>query len=106
SLALLCNEIEETVRKENLRYEVLFVDDGSRDGSWTAIRELAQGRPGIHGIRLRRNFGKAAALSAGFSEAHGEIILTLDADLQDDPHEIPRFLAALEQGHDVVSGWK
>src|SRR5262249_59882635 len=62
--------------------------------------------PEVHGIRFRRNFGKAAALSAGFRSAHGDVILTLDADLQDDPAEVPRFLAALSEGLDVVSGWK
>lgn len=106
SLALLHAELAETAAKANLDVEVLFVDDGSRDGSWTTIAELAEQHGRVHGIRLRRNFGKAAALSAGFHAARGDIILTLDADLQDDPEEIPRFLATLAKGHDVVSGWK
>jgi dolichol-phosphate mannosyltransferase len=106
SLAPLQAEIGEVVRQNDHECEVVFVDDGSRDGSWQVIRDLASKQSGVHGIRLRRNFGKAAALSAGFQAAHGDIVLTLDADLQDDPHEIPAFLAALDKGFDVVSGWK
>jgi glycosyltransferase involved in cell wall biosynthesis len=106
SLALLHAEIAQVAEKAQLDVEVLFVDDGSRDGSWQAITALAQQQPRVRGIRFRRNFGKAAALSAGFAAARGDIVMTLDADLQDDPAEIPRFLAALAAGHDVVSGWK
>ena len=85
----------------------MFVDDGSqRRLLGRRSRELAEQHADVHGIRFRRNFGKAAALSAGFRAARGDIILTLDADLQDDPAEIPRFLAALGAGLDVVSGWK
>lgn len=87
-------------------FEVLFVDDGSTDGSWDVIRGLAASDDRVRGIRFRRNFGKAAALEAGFRAARGSIVMTLDADLQDDPHEIPRFLAAIRDGLDVVSGWK
>ena len=95
-----------------LDVEVVFVDDGSADGSWAVVSDLASRYPSVKGIRFRRNFGKAAALSAGFRAASGETIVTLDADLQDDPAEVPRFLAALESGGangarlDVVSGWK
>ena len=112
SLRPLHAEIAAVAEREKLDLEILFVDDGSTDGSWQVIRELSQQHAAVHGLRFRRNFGKAAALSAGFRTAHGEIILTLDADLQDDPAEIPRFLAALEQCGpngsrlDVVSGWK
>ena len=106
SLAILHGEIERTARQQRLEYEVVFVDDGSSDGSWDVIADLAKRSTQVHGIRFRRNFGKAAALSAGFAAAHGDIIMTLDADLQDDPAEIPRFLAALAEGKDVVSGWK
>jgi glycosyltransferase involved in cell wall biosynthesis len=106
SLPVLYEEIVAAARAADLDFEIVFVDDGSRDGSWPVISNLA-GRDGrVHGIRFRRNFGKAAALSAGFHAARGDIILTLDADLQDDPKEIPRFLAALAGGLDVVSGWK
>jgi len=86
--------------------EFLFVDDGSRDGSWRAISELARRDPRVRAIRFRRNFGKASALTAGFQAARGDRVFTLDADLQDDPAEIPRFLQRLDQGFDVVSGWK
>ena len=86
--------------------EFVFVDDGSRDGSWGVLRRLAAADPRVRAIRLRRNFGKAAALSAGFRESSGQVVLTLDADGQDDPAEVPRFLDALEGGLDVVSGWK
>src|SRR6516164_609497 len=106
SLPLLHAEIAETVKQNALDLEILFVDDGSNDGSWGVIADLARKHGGVRGIRLRRNFGKAAALLAGFRAARGERILTLDADLQDDPREIPRFLAALDGGLDVVSGWK
>jgi glycosyltransferase involved in cell wall biosynthesis len=106
SLAALAGEIETTARQANLEIEVLFVDDGSRDGSWPSIVDLSGKHAFVHGIRLRRNFGKAAALAAGFRAARGNPILTLDADLQDDPAEIPRFLASLTGHYDVVSGWK
>src|SRR5207244_4843054 len=102
----LFGEIVEATRAAGLDFEVWFVDDGSRDGSWSVIGDLARGDPRVHGIRFRRNFGKAAALSAGFHAAKGDIILTLDADLQDDPAEIPHFLHALAEQRDVVSGWK
>jgi glycosyltransferase involved in cell wall biosynthesis len=90
-----------------LRFEIVFVDDGSRDGTVERVRS-AHGRDGrIKLVRLRRNFGKAAALSAGFEHSHGRIVVTMDGDLQDDPDEIPRLLAMLESGDlDLVSGWK
>jgi glycosyltransferase involved in cell wall biosynthesis len=106
SLKILLGEIDAVGRQANLELEVLFVDDGSRDGSWDVIRELAASDPWVRGIRFRRNFGKAAALSAGFRNVRGNPIITVDGDLQDDPKEIPRFLAAMDQGLDVVSGWK
>ena len=106
SLLQLHVEIAAMAVATPLDLEVIFVDDGSVDGSWEVIRDLAQKHPGTHGIRFRRNFGKASALSAGFKAARGEVVLTLDADLQDDPQEVPRFLEALWAGLDVVSGWK
>jgi len=86
--------------------EMIFVDDGSTDGSFETLKELREGDKRVKLIHLRSNQGKAAALAAGFREAQGEIIVTLDADLQDDPREIPRFLQKLEEGYDLVSGWK
>jgi dolichol-phosphate mannosyltransferase len=86
-------------------FEIVLVDDGSSDGSWAVMRELAVDAR-VRGLRLRRNFGKAAALQAGIAAARGEVIVTMDADLQDEPEELPRFLQALEGPVDVVSGWK
>ncbi len=88
-------------------FEILFIDDGSRDGSWDKIRQLHERDPGhVRAIRHRRNFGKAAALANGFEMARGDVIITMDADLQDQPEEIPRFLKAINEGADLVSGWK
>jgi dolichol-phosphate mannosyltransferase len=106
SLRALHGELGDVAAAHGYQLDVIFVDDGSTDGSWKVIRELAAGDPRVRGIRFRRNFGKAAALSAGFAEAAGEMVMTLDADRQDDPHEIPRFLAEMEKDLDVVSGWK
>ena len=86
--------------------EIVFVDDGSRDGSLEVIKSLVREFPEVRYISFRRNFGKSAALDAGFDAAKGEIVFTMDADLQDDPAEIPAFLAKLEEGFDLVSGWK
>jgi dolichol-phosphate mannosyltransferase len=106
SLPQLLREIHETAHAQALDFEVLFVNDGSTDDSWDVIRDLAAEDPRVRGIRFRRNFGKAAALSAGFDAARGDLVLTLDGDLQDDPKEIPRFVKALDEGKDVISGWK
>jgi glycosyltransferase involved in cell wall biosynthesis len=106
SLEHLHEEIAAVAREHELALQIIFVDDGSTDGSWEVIRALAESRSGVEGIRFRRNFGKAAALAAGIGAAQGRSLLTLDADLQDDPAEIPRFLKALDDGLDVVSGWK
>jgi glycosyltransferase involved in cell wall biosynthesis len=88
------------------RWEMVFVDDGSNDGSWSLVRSLAADHPEVRGYRLRRNLGKSAALSIGFSHARAPIVFSLDADLQDDPREIPRMVALLASGFDLVSGWK
>ena len=106
SLESLHGELVEVAAAHGYALDVVFVDDGSTDSSWAVICQLAAADPCVCGIRFRRNFGKAAALSAGFAQARGDLVMTLDADLQDDPHEIPRFLAEMEKNLDVVSGWK
>jgi glycosyltransferase involved in cell wall biosynthesis len=108
SLRTLHSEIDAACARHGLQLvEIVFIDDGSRDASWDIIRQLAQEDPRVKAIRFRRNFGKAAALMAGFGAATADIIFTLDADLQDDPAEMPRFLAQLDNDAlDVVSGWK
>lgn len=87
-------------------YEIIFVDDGSTDGSFPALREIQAGDPRVKIIRLRKNFGQTAALSAGFDRARGGIIITLDADLQNDPADVPLLVAKIEEGYDIVSGWR
>ena len=106
SLPQLYQELCDVSREQGYQLDLIFVDDGSRDGSWEVIAALTASDERVRGIRFRRNFGKAAALSAGFAAAQGELVATLDADLQDDPHELPRFLAEINKGFDVVSGWK
>jgi len=106
SLGQLHQEIEAVARAAGLDVEIVFVDDGSSDASWDVVREIAGKDARVRAVRFRRNFGKAAALSAGANSAKGDLIVTMDADLQDDPHEIPRFLEAIKAGKDVVSGWK
>lgn len=106
SLPALIAEIDAALAPIPRSFEILFVDDGSRDGSWAIISAHSKVDPKYRGLRFRRNFGKAAALAAGFKASLGKIVFTLDADLQDDPAEIPHFLAAIESGLDVVSGWK
>jgi glycosyltransferase involved in cell wall biosynthesis len=106
TLARLLEELVAALDRSGRTWELVLVDDGSTDGSWRELLELKGGRPRVALVRLRRNFGKAAALEAGFRRARGEIVVTMDADLQDDPQEIPRLLAKLDEGYDVVSGWK
>jgi glycosyltransferase involved in cell wall biosynthesis len=89
-----------------LRWEIVYVDDGSTDGSHAKLVRLHGEHSNVRVVRMRRNFGKAVALSAGFDAAQGDVIVTIDADLQDDPAEIPQLLAKLEEGYDLVSGWK
>jgi dolichol-phosphate mannosyltransferase len=106
SVALLYDELQAALEPLDTEWEAVFVDDGSTDGTFAALTRLHAGTPNVRVVRLRRNFGKAAALGAGFDQARGEIVVTIDGDLQDDPFEIPRLLAKLEEGFDLVSGWK
>jgi glycosyltransferase involved in cell wall biosynthesis len=105
-VALLYEELDSALQQLDQPWEVVFVDDGSTDGSFAALTRLHNAHDNVRVIRLRRNFGKATALSAGFAHAEGEIVVTIDADLQDDPTEIPRLLAKLDEGFDLVTGWK
>jgi glycosyltransferase involved in cell wall biosynthesis len=106
SVALLYEELQAALEPLAQEWEAVFVDDGSVDGSFAALTRLHAGNENVRVVRLRRNFGKAAALAAGFGQARGETVVTIDADLQDDPAEIPRLLVKLEEGFDLVSGWK
>ncbi len=107
SLPELCGWIDRVLTENKLSYEVILVDDGSKDGSWEEIESLKHTYPQVRGIRFRRNYGKSAALHTGFGKAQGEVVITMDADLQDSPEEIPEMRRMiLEEGYDVVSGWK
>jgi glycosyltransferase involved in cell wall biosynthesis len=106
SLAELYREIAAALEPRDDDYEVVFVDDGSTDDSMSVLTRLHDEMPNVVVVHLRRNFGKAAALQAGFLQAHGDVVVTIDADLQDDPAEIPKLLAKLDEGFDLVSGWK
>src|SRR5215218_9236476 len=106
SVALLYEELQASLDPLDEPWEAVFVDDGSTDGSFGALTRLHAAAANVKVVRLRRNFGKAAALAAGFAQAAGDRVITMDGDLQDDPAEIPRLLAKLDEGFDLVSGWK
>ena len=107
SLKELHDWIANTMQSNSFSYEVIFIDDGSSDNSWEVIKSISKINACVKGIRFQRNFGKSQALHAGFSEASGEIIITMDADLQDNPEEIPEFYKMIKtEGYDLVSGWK
>jgi glycosyltransferase involved in cell wall biosynthesis len=106
SIALLHEELEAALDPLGEPWESVYVDDGSTDGSFAALTRLHARAENVRVVRLRRNFGKAAALASGFAQATGDRVVTIDGDLQDDPAEIPRLLAKLEEGFDLVSGWK
>ena len=106
SLRQLHSEIAAVADEYQLQVEIIMVDDGSTDTSWQIVQELAAQDDRLNGIRFRTNFGKAAALMAGIRSASGRILMMMDADLQDDPAEIPRMLKLIDQGYDVVNGWK
>lgn len=106
NLRPLAGEIHAALDDSGLDYEVLFIDDGSKDGSFACLRELAAEDPRVIAVRFRRNYGQTAAFAAGFDRARGRVIVTLDADRQNDPADIPRLLAELDKGYDVVNGWR
>jgi glycosyltransferase involved in cell wall biosynthesis len=106
SVGLLYEELQAALDPLPDEWEVVYVDDGSTDDSFSALTRLHSRAGNVRVVRLRRNFGKAAALAAGFAEASGDVVVTIDGDLQDDPSEIPHLLAKLDEGFDLVSGWK
>lgn len=107
SLPELCAWIERVMEANNYSYEILLIDDGSSDNSWSVIETLAAGNQNIKGIKFQRNYGKSAALNEGFKAAKGEVVITMDADMQDSPDEIPELRQMiLSGGYDLVSGWK
>jgi glycosyltransferase involved in cell wall biosynthesis len=105
-IEMLCGKLHEVLSATDWRYEIVLVDDGSSDGSWQKMIEVSDRIPHLHLVRLRRNFGQTAAMSAGFHEAKGSIVITMDADLQNDPEDIPRLVAHMRDDIDVVSGWR
>lgn len=105
SLSELENAIEKAL-SDKYSYEIYFIDDGSTDASWEKIKKLSSEKENVHGVSLSHNYGKSVALQVGFESAKGKYIVTMDSDLQDDPNEVPEMIALLEQGYDLVSGWK
>ncbi len=107
SLPHLAEWIEKVMTKHGFSYEVLMIDDGSKDNSWKVIEELSAKNSNIKGVKFRRNYGKSAALNVGFERVEGDVVITMDADLQDSPEEIPElYRMIVEEGYDLVSGWK
>jgi len=107
SLPELAERVRKVMEREGYSYELVFVDDGSSDGSWDVVKDIRKENPSVKGISFRRNYGKSAALYEGFAAAEGDIVVTMDADLQDSPEEIPGMVHMIrEEGYDLVSGWK
>src|SRR5688572_20016758 len=107
SLPELSSWIEKVMKENNYSYEIIYVDDGSSDNSWEVINKLRASNPCIKGIKFQRNYGKSAGLNEAFRAASGDVIITMDADLQDSPDEIPELRRMIiEDGYDMVSGWK
>ncbi|MCK5600750.1 glycosyltransferase family 2 protein, partial [Candidatus Pacearchaeota archaeon] len=106
SLPELTEWIARVMKENSFSYEIILIDDGSIDMSWNIIEQLSEKIPEVKGIKFRRNYGKSAALFCGFEAAKGDVVITMDADLQDDPNEIPKLIGMINSGHDLVSGWK
>jgi glycosyltransferase involved in cell wall biosynthesis len=107
SLSELATWIHKVMEEHGFSYEIIFVDDGSTDKSWSVIEQLREANNNVHGIRFQRNYGKSAALNVGFERAQGDVVITMDADLQDFPDEIPGLFHMIkDEGYDLVSGWK
>ena len=107
SISELAQWIDKVLKKNNLSYEIIFIDDGSNDSSWSVIENIKNDNPNVYGIKFRRNYGKSAALNVGFSKASGDVVITMDADLQDSPDEIPELYNLItNDNYDLVSGWK
>jgi glycosyltransferase involved in cell wall biosynthesis len=106
SVPLLCEKLNESLSGMGRPYEILIVDDGSTDRSWAELLACSRRYPHLRLVRFRRNFGQTAAISAGFKSARGSVVVTLDADLQNDPADIPKLLEHIDEGYDVVSGWR
>ena len=107
SISELAQWIDKVLKKNNLSYEIIFIDDGSNDLSWSVIKNIKNDNPNVYGIKFRRNYGKSAALNVGFSKASGDVVITMDADLQDSPDEIPELYNLItNDNYDLVSGWK
>ena len=107
SLTELHSWIQRVMKANNFSYEIIFINDGSTDRSWDVIMELQKSDPQVHGIKFRRNYGKSAALYCGFKRAEGDVVITMDADLQDSPDEIPEMYRMVKkEGYDLVSGYK
>ena len=106
SLPAMHEALVSTLEGLNRTWEIVYVDDGSRDRSHELLRGLAEADARVKVVRFRRNFGQTAAMAAGFEHATGEVVFPIDADLQNDPHDIPRMLAKLDEGYDVVAGWR
>ena len=107
SISELAQWIDKVLKKNNLSYEIIFIDDGSNDSSWSVIKNVKTDNPNVYGIKFRRNYGKSAALNVGFSKASGDVVITMDADLQDSPDEIPELYNLItNDNYDLVSGWK
>ncbi len=106
NLPILYEKLKKVLDNLGKSYEIILVNDGSTDKSWEIIKKLAEKDPHVIGVNFRRNYGQTAAMSAGFDVANGEIIITMDADLQNDPEDIPKLLEKIEEGYDIVSGWR